>query len=74
MGKDVTIEVPCAHMELRAKPPEEIRERATIHMVAVPSEALAEVQEVLKKYQPQMQKFNELLQKVAQQKNQKKAN
>lgn len=70
MGKDVFIDVPCAHYELRAHPPEVkdgkqgLFEKATIHLVVVPEEALAEVQEVLKKYQPQVLRFNELLNKV----------
>lgn len=64
MGKDVLIEVPCAHYEMRAIAPEVETEKATLHFVPVPEEALAEVQEVLKKYQPQLDKFMRLLKKT----------
>ena len=65
MGKDVTIEAPCAHMVIQGKAPDDgHKETATIHLVPVPSEALTEVQEILKKYQPQMEKFNEILKKA----------
>ena len=67
MGKDVNVEVPCAHLEFKAHNPEATGERAVIHFIPVPAEALAEVQEVLKKYKPQLDKFNELLAKVAKQ-------
>lgn len=66
MSKDAIIEIPCAHLEMRAVPPEEETEKVTLHFVPVPAEALAEVQEVLKKYQPQMERFNELLSKAIQ--------
>jgi len=68
MGKDVFIEAPCAHMELRANPISENQEKATIHFIAVPEEALKEVQEVLKKYGPQVAKFNALFKKAVQKK------
>lgn len=65
MSKSVNIDVPCAHYFLSGLPPGvQPTQNATIHFVAVPSEALAEVQEVLKKYQPEMDKFNELLKKA----------
>jgi hypothetical protein len=64
MGKDVLIEVPTAHYELRAHPPEVNEQRVTLHFVVVPEEALAEVQEVLRKYQPQIDKFLSLYKKV----------
>jgi len=63
MAKDVVVEVPCAHYELRALNPEVETQSATLHLVPVPHEALAEVQEILKKYQPQIDKFFKLLQK-----------
>jgi len=66
MSKDAIIQVPCAHLEMRAVPPEGETEKATLHFVPVPEEALAEVQEVLKKYQPQIDKFTELLNKAIQ--------
>lgn len=64
MSKDVVIKVPCAHYEMRACAPEAVTERATLHFVPVPEEALAEVQEILKKYQPQIDKFMRLLKKT----------
>lgn len=61
MGKDVTIEVPTAHLEMKAHNVEPKGQKSTMHFVPVPDEALAEVLEVLKKYEPQILKFNELL-------------
>jgi len=66
MGKDVLIKVPTAHYEMRACAPGVETQEATLHLVPVPAEALAEVQEVLKKYKPQMDRFNELLSKAIQ--------
>ena len=62
MVKNVVIKPPPARMVIGAKTPQ--GEQATIHFVPVPTEALAEVQEVLKKYQPQMEKFSQLLQQA----------
>jgi len=64
MGKDVIIKVPTARMEFKANKPEDELEWSTMHFIPVPAEALAEVQEVLKKYKPQMDRFNELLKKA----------
>ena len=64
MGKDAIIQVPTAHLEIRGKKPEVQTQEATMHLVPVPKEALAEVQEVLKKYKHQMDRFNELLKKA----------
>lgn len=61
MSKDVNIDVPCAHYELRAHPPTLDEEKITLHAVFVPEAALSEVQEVLKKYQAEFDKFSELL-------------
>lgn len=66
MVKNVTIKVPTARLEMKAKTPKPNGEQATIHLVPVPAEALAEVQEVLKKYQPQLDKFARLLNEVKQ--------
>jgi len=63
MGKDVNIEVPCLNLDLTPRVPEG-RPVLKLHLVPVPENALAEVQEVLKKYQPEFEKFNEAMKKV----------
>jgi len=59
--KDVNIEVPC--LELEFKPHTPNQNLLTLHLVAVPGDALPEVQEVLKKYQASFDKINEALKK-----------
>jgi hypothetical protein len=59
--KDVNIDVPCAHYEIKPHAPNQ--KLITFHLVLVPSDALTEVQEVLKKYQSSFDAFNEAIKK-----------
>jgi len=63
MGKDVFIDVPCLKLDLTPHSPEP-QPTLKLHLVPVPEEALAEVQEVLKKYQGELVKFNEAMKKA----------
>ena len=63
MSKDAIIDIPCLQLDLT---PRELGEvpKLKLHLIPVPEEALVEVQEVLKKFQPEYDKLNKAFKKA----------